>query len=550
MIYISNNNNIKKILLETPLKSSDIELFSNSINQNDCINYEITFIDIAHISSSMLKLLAQIKNKAIITSTKRTLWLYLTKLGIKCNYKDTIVEHSDHTHAIAIGGSAGSIEKIISIVKNLSFSDISIFIVVHILPDKVSKLDDILQKYTNYKVYTATNMQEIKNGCIYIAPPDYHMEIKNKHIFLNKNEKVNYSRPSIDVTFKSLAYEYKNSLMSILLCGYGKDGSLSLQTLKDFSSEIIIQDPNDCEAKDMPLNAIKTNNYTKILNLKQIEHFLQSTLNTSLDFKSECDNFLENLYIIYGYDFRNYDKNSIIRRIEITMQTLNIKNFKSFERQVFQNERVFGKLLKAFSINVTEFFRNPETFKSIREEILKYLQSYVHLKIWCAGCSKGDEPYSLAILLDEMGLLNKTQIYATDFNPNILQEAENGLFELSLFEKYEKNYHQSGGKNDFKQWFNFYDDFFEVKDYIKNKILFFKHNLVTDSSINEFNLILCRNVLIYFDKTLQKKVFNTIDDSLFRNGFLVLGESEVIDNRDYFKIFGDKKNKIYKKEYV
>jgi chemotaxis protein methyltransferase CheR len=155
----------------------------------------------------------------------------------------------------------------------------------------------------------------------------------------------------------------------------------------------------------------------------------------------------------------------------------------------------------------------------LREDVIPYLETFPSIRVWCAGCSRGDEPYSIAIMLDELGLLHKSLVYATDFNPRVLKEAENGLFSKDDFINFESNYIKSTGKKELRDWFEFEQNIVEVKEHIKKKVLFFQHNLVTDDSINEFHLIFCRNVLIYFNRSLQKTVFNTIDNSLFKGGF-------------------------------
>ena len=283
MIHIFNKGNIKKILIENSIRDdSDIELLHKELSSsNGKISVEITFIDTKSIPAIIVKELSKIKKRATIITTQRSLWLYLSKLGIKSTYKNNFIDSKsdikEPLKAIVLGGSAGSVEKIIDTIKSIHYCDISIFVVIHILPNKQSHLCEILQKHTNYKVYEAKHNTKVRKSCIYISPPDYHMIITNNIIYLNQDDKVNHSRPSIDITFKSLSYEYQSALLAILFCGYGKDGSLSLKDLKQNNCEIIIEDPRDCEAKDMLLNAIKTDNYTKILNLKQIEHFIKSS---------------------------------------------------------------------------------------------------------------------------------------------------------------------------------------------------------------------------------------------------------------------------------
>jgi len=260
------------------------------------------------------------------------------------------------------------------------------------------------------------------------------------------------------------------------------------------------------------------------------------------------ETILENIFDVYGYDFRNYERKHLTRRLELFIQQNNFKSFKQFKQIILDDSALFKKLLRTFSINTTNFFRNPLVFRSIAEDVLPILKSYPYIRVWCAGCSRGYEPYSIAIMFKEAGLLEKLQIYATDFNETILNEARNGIFKKEIIDDFKQNYIQYGGKKSFESYFEVSKDFVEVKKELKDKILFFEHNLVTDGSINEFHLIFCRNVLIYFDNILQEKVFKTIDNSLLEDGFLVLGESEIDEDKYAYKIVGDKKNKIYHKE--
>ncbi|MEI7662852.1 MAG: CheR family methyltransferase [Bacteroidota bacterium] len=198
-------------------------------------------------------------------------------------------------------------------------------------------------------------------------------------------------------------------------------------------------------------------------------------------------------------------------------------------------------------MNVTEFFRNPLTFLAVREKVLTYLDSFPHIKIWSAGCSTGQEAVTLTILLDELGILHKSQIYASDINPFVVEEAQNGLYSLEMIENSRANYKLSGGTGDFDNYFTIKDGYAQIKDYLKDKILFFQHSLLNKGAFNEFHLVLCRNVLIYFDQNLQNSVLDLFFRSLDMNGFLVLGESESITSYPIgFQIF-DKTNKIFKK---
>lgn len=264
----------------------------------------------------------------------------------------------------------------------------------------------------------------------------------------------------------------------------------------------------------------------------------------------EVYSFLQDLNITYGYDYTEYQIDSIMRRISIAMLKESIYDFSVFREQVLNNEEKFHNLFLDFSINTTEFFRNPEVFALIKNKILPYLNSYNHIKIWCAGCSNGKEPYSLAIMLKEAGILDKTQIYATDINPYIIEEAKNGLYSMSTLDKDISNYRSAQGEENFIKYFDINRSYIKVKEELMKNILFFQHSLLSSGTLNEFNLILCRNVFIYFNDSLQERMLKNFYDSLDNNGFLVLGKSEGIQRNNgekYFRKY-DGALKIYKKK--
>jgi len=259
--------------------------------------------------------------------------------------------------------------------------------------------------------------------------------------------------------------------------------------------------------------------------------------------EEDIRNFLMKVYKVYGYDYTGYQIQSIMRRVNISMIKSSIHSFKEFQRLVLEDATMFEQLFLDFSINTTEFFRDPEVFNAIRESILPKLDSFNHIKIWCVGCSIGKEPYSLAIMLHELGLLHKTQIYATDINPYVIEEGKNGLFSKRDLEKEILNYRESKGEQDLLHYFEEEEEFIKVKSFLKEKILFFSHSLISSGSLNEFTLILCRNVLIYFTPELQGKVLENFYNSLDKEGFLVLGKSEglMLNGGDkYFKEYLDK----------
>lgn len=242
----------------------------------------------------------------------------------------------------------------------------------------------------------------------------------------------------------------------------------------------------------------------------------------------EINLLFEGIYQRYGYDFRDYGQAHTKRRILHRLALSGIDSVTELLHKALYDEAFFHLLLQDLSINTTEMFRDPEFFLNIRENVIPVLKTYPFIKIWHAGCSTGEEVYSLAIILKEEGLLNRSQIYATDFNPSALQKAREGIYSSAQIKEYTRNYLKSGGKYSFSDYYSARYDSAILKKALKDNIVFAEHNLVTDSVFGEMNLIMCRNTLIYFNKKLQDKVIGLFCDSLVAGGFLCLGSKESI----------------------
>jgi chemotaxis protein methyltransferase CheR len=242
----------------------------------------------------------------------------------------------------------------------------------------------------------------------------------------------------------------------------------------------------------------------------------------------ELELLIEELYQRYGYDFTNYARASLKRRVNRLIVIDRLTSFAELLYKVRNDPQYLPHVVAEITVNVTEMFRDPHTFKVIREKVLPILATHPFIRIWHAGCASGEEVYAMAILLHEAKLLHKSLIYATDLNPSVVGNIKRGIFPLSQMKQYSENYILSGGKKNFSDYYTAKYDWAKFDDRFKSKMIAATHNLVSDRSFNEFQLILCRNVLIYFDKTLQDKVLNLFDDSLERLGFLVLGTKENI----------------------
>ncbi|MBF9017916.1 MULTISPECIES: protein-glutamate O-methyltransferase CheR [unclassified Oceanispirochaeta] len=263
----------------------------------------------------------------------------------------------------------------------------------------------------------------------------------------------------------------------------------------------------------------------------------------------ELELLLEGIFRKYGFDFREYSGAHIKRRLSHRLSAAGMQNFTQILHRIIYDEEFFKQILLDLSINVTEMYRDPTFYLELRQRVIPYLSTYPFIKIWHAGCSAGQEVYSNAILLEEENLLDRSQIYATDFNEKILQRAKEGIYPIEEIRKYTENYQKAGGRNSFSEYYTAHYDSALIKKSLKDNILFSFHNLVTDGVFGEMNMVFCRNVLIYFNKELQNKVLKLFHDSLIPGGFLCLGSKESLKFsavEDDFEIISQQE-KIYRK---
>lgn len=260
---------------------------------------------------------------------------------------------------------------------------------------------------------------------------------------------------------------------------------------------------------------------------------------------------LEAIFLKYGYDFRDYSKAHLKRRIMHRLSLSELNTISQMQHQVLYDRAFLETLLKDFSINVTEMFRDPPFYKVFRREVVPVLKTYPYIKMWHAGCSSGEEVYSMAILLKEEGLYERTQIYATDFNVEVLEKAKQAIYPIDDIKDYTYNYQQSGGLASFADYYIARYDSVILDHALKKKIIFADHNLVTDGVFGEMHVIICRNVLIYFNRDLQNKVFKLFYESLRNGGFLGIGTKESLRFSDYMEKFDiiSENLKIYQKKF-
>jgi chemotaxis protein methyltransferase CheR len=237
---------------------------------------------------------------------------------------------------------------------------------------------------------------------------------------------------------------------------------------------------------------------------------------------------LEAIYRRYGFDFREYAPASLKRRLWRRTHAEGLTTISALQDRVLHDSACMERLLLDLSINVTSMFRDPSFYAAFREKVAPLLRTYPFTRIWIAGCSTGEEVYSLAIVLEEEGLLDRARIYATDINEAVLERARRGVFDLDKMQEFTQNYLQSGGTRAFSEYYLAdYGGVVFDRRLVENAV-FAQHNLVSDRSFNEFHVIVCRNVMIYFDRSLQERVFSLFHESLVRFGVLALGHKETI----------------------
>lgn len=249
--------------------------------------------------------------------------------------------------------------------------------------------------------------------------------------------------------------------------------------------------------------------------------------------------FFEGILLKYGYDFRQYAEASLDRRLQNLLSQHQTESLMDLLKMIMESPETFRKILGFLTINTTEFFRDPTFYRALRELVFPVLKTYSKISVWSAGCSTGEEVISLAIALKEEGLDRRTTIYATDINPNVLKTAKDGIYDVSCIPLFNKNYSLSGGSKSPSEYYSAEYGLVRFDRKLIENAVFSEHNLATDAAFLEANLILCRNVFIYFTRELQGRALELFQRSLVNKGYLALGSKESIRFLELGKSFGD-----------
>ncbi|MBC7485737.1 MAG: chemotaxis protein CheR, partial [Cytophagaceae bacterium] len=488
------------------------------------------------------------------------------------NKKKLLKANKNHSFpVVAIGSSAGGLEAASTLFENLSPDTGMAFIYVqHLSPDHKSLLTPILSKITKMKVQEIEDMEQMLPDNVYVIPNDRGIEVTDGHIKLIPRSQGGRA-VSIDVLFSSLAETHKENVIGVVLSGNAQDGTLGLKAIKEVGGITFAQD-NSAQADSMPKSAIASGVVDFILSPKEIAYELVQLSKTGLskfrakqkvkdvstekvevtikDDNPDLVNIMEILHQKINVDFSLYKMATVKRRINHRMIQCGMKSIKEYAKFLLKKNKEIDLLYKDLLINITNFFRDEETFKYLKSTflptLLKSKTPNDTLRIWVPACSTGEEVYSLAILIAEVQAAKTkkipVQIFATDLSDNVIREARTG--------EYSESDMKAVGKKRTERFFTKTGNNYLVVKELRDMCVFAPHNLLHNPPFSRIDFISCRNLLIYFDSTAQKKVLSTLHFSLNEGGYLLLGKSETVGTSSLlfnavsstFKLYARKKS--------
>lgn len=462
---------------------------------------------------------------------------------------------------VGIGASAGGLAAVESLFTNLPRQQgtMAFILVQHLSPDHKSILSELLKKYTGLQVFEAQDRMPVKPGCIYVAPPNKELVIRRGILYLKELKQPRVLRLPIDTFLRSLAQDQRERSVCIILSGGGTDGTLGLKAIKGEGGMAMVQEPDTAQYKDMPLAAIATNMADYVLPpekmpeqlIAHVQHIQNKGSRPTENFKQEgaqaMHDILTLLHAQTGHDFSGYKMSTVSRRIERRLAVNQIEHLDDYFRYLQHNELETEALFRELLVGVTSFFRDLEAFEALREKVIPCLFKNKipgnSVRVWVPGCSTGEEPYSLAILLSEylekLKQPVKVQVFATDIDNRAIDYARRGTYPASIasYVSPERLKHYFTGIPD--------GNSYQIQKNIRNMLVFAEHNVTKDPPFSKLDLISCRNLLIFMDGELQKKVLHLFNYALNPEGFLFLGTSETTGELvDLFTVV-DQKQKIY-----
>ena len=464
---------------------------------------------------------------------------------------------------VGIGASAGGLEALEAFFSSAPEQANAAFVVIqHLSPDHKSLMSSILDKHTKMKVLDIEDGASVEPGCIYVNSPDKEVSISNfKFCLFDPTEKHGFRLP-INFFFRSLAESLGDKSICVILSGTGTDGTQGLKAVKAAGGMAIVQDENQARYNNMPRSAIDTGQVDFIL---PVEDMVEEILNyikhpyikkpkKPLSPKDTFEKNLQKIFVLIrsktGQDFSHYKQNTTRRRIERRMAVHQISRISEYVHYLQENPVEIRMLFKDMLITVTNFFRDPKAFDALNDKVIKNLlksrKDGEGIRVWVPGCATGEEAYSIAILFAEAAKGSNRyfdiQVFATDIDSDAITHARAGVYPSSIA--------ADVSQERLKQFFIKEENTYCVKKSIREMVVFAVQNLIKDAPFSKLDLVCCRNVLIYMDSTLQKKILPLFHFTLKPGGYLFLGTSETIgDSADIFSPV-DTKWKIFTRKYM
>lgn len=461
---------------------------------------------------------------------------------------------------VGIGASAGGLAALKRLFERIPYdSGLAFVVVVHLSPEHKSHLADLLQSSVGFPVQQVTESVPLEANNVYVIPPNANLSTIDTHLRLSKLEEQRRERAPIDHFFRTLASTHDGHSIGVILTGTGSDGTLGLKEIKAKGGLILVQDPNEAEFDGMPQSAIATGLVDRVLPIAEIAEALlrltqvgpriSITGNGDDPERALLPKVLAILKARTERDFSRYKTATILRRISRRMQLNYIENFELYLDKLRESPEETRALADDLLITVTSFFRDQDVFQKLEKEIVPHLFEGKGpedtLRIWSVGCATGEEAYSVAmLLLEEAGRRNappRIQIFASDLHKRSLEGAREGLYPGDIetdvsAERLKRFFHKENGG-------------YRIAKEVRDTVVFAPHNLLGDPPFSRLNLIACRNLLIYLDRSVQRDVIDLFHYALCPNGYLLLGCAETIDASELFRT-EDKKLCLYQKRNV
>jgi two-component system, chemotaxis family, CheB/CheR fusion protein len=462
-------------------------------------------------------------------------------------------EEPRFSHLVVVGSSAGGIEALSTLVSTLHAEFAAPLVIAqHLDPRRTSRLGEILARYSTLPVRTVADSERLEAGVVYVVPADRDIEITDHEIRLS-SEGPRHPKPSIDRLLTSAANQFGEQLIAVILTGTGSDGAAGARAVHTLGGTVVIQDPQSASYPALPLS-LAPSTVDVVADLKAIGPLLHDLLTGAYaHFMPDEDrvlrSFLEELRERSGIDFASYKMPTILRRLQRRLAATGVSNLEQYVRYLQRHPDEYQRLVSSFLIKVTEFFRDPELYTHLREQLVPGLiaSARAHdneLRIWSAGCATGEEAYSLAILVadllgDDLAEF-KVRIFATDVDMDAVAFARRGVYPGSALSDLPSEL--------VERYFTEMDGAFEVRKPIRGMTVFGQHDLGQRAPFPRIDLALCRNVLIYFTPELQRRALQLFAFSLREGGYLVLGKSETTSPLSEYFVLEEPRIKAYRRQ--